>query len=251
MTKLSIDLNCDLGEGMPNDKALMAYISSANIACGYHAGDEDIMQRTIEYCLQHNVAIGAHPGFRDKENFGRTEMQLSNEQLYDLIAEQIVLMQKYCKAMQADLHHVKLHGALYNMTAKSEGMSEVVVQVIKDLNPNLIIYGLSGSTTIKQSKMAGLKVANEVFADRTYQDNGTLTPRTEKHALITDQETSLKQVMDMVKDKNVLSYTGKLIPLEVDTICLHGDGQHALPFTKAIYDFLTSNHIHIQAPQLD
>lgn len=251
MTELSIDLNCDLGEGMPNDKALMAYISSANIACGYHAGDEDTMQRAIEYCLQHKVAIGAHPGFRDKENFGRTEIQLSNEQLSDLIAEQIVLMQKYCKTMQADLHHIKLHGALYNMTAKSERMSEVVVQVIKDLNPNLIVYGLSGSTTIKQSKMAGLKVANEVFADRTYQDNGTLTPRTEKHALITDQKESLRQVMQMVKEKSVLSYSGKVIPLQVETICLHGDGTHALTFAKVIHEFLLSNHIYIQAPQID
>ncbi|GCC52657.1 LamB/YcsF family protein [Chryseotalea sanaruensis] len=251
MTKLSIDLNCDLGEGMPNDKELMTYISSANIACGYHAGDEDTMQRTIEYCLQHKVAIGAHPGFRDKENFGRTEIQLSNEQLYDLISEQIVLMQNYCKTMQADLHHIKLHGALYNMSAKSERMSEVVAQVIKDLNPNLIVYGLSGGTTITQSKMAGLKVANEVFADRTYQDNGTLTPRTEKHALISDQQASLQQVMDMVLHKKVLSNSGKEIQLEVDTICLHGDGAHALTFAKAIHAFLISNHIHIQAPQLD
>lgn len=251
MTKLSIDLNCDLGEGMPNDKALMNYISSANIACGYHAGDESTIQRTIEYCLQHKVAIGAHPGFRDRENFGRTEMNLADDELYDLIADQLVLIQKYCKTNEASLHHVKLHGALYNMSAKSERMSEVLVRVIKDLNPNVIVYGLSGSTTIAQSKLAGLQVANEVFADRTYQDNGTLTSRTEKYALITDQEASLKQVMDMVKDKKVLSYSGKVIPLQVETICLHGDGAHALPFAKAIHEFLLSNQIHIHAPQLD
>ncbi len=251
MTTLSIDLNCDLGEGMPNDKALMAYISSANIACGYHAGDESTIQRTIEYCLQHKVAIGAHPGFRDRENFGRTEMHLDDDELYDLIADQLVLIQKYCDVMQANLHHIKLHGALYNMSAKSQRMSEVLVRVIKDLNPNLIIYALSGSTTIAQAKRAGLKVANEVFADRTYQEDGTLTPRTARHALISDQRESLRQVMQMVKDKSVLSYTGKSIPLAVDTICLHGDGVHALPFAKAIHEFLLSNQIHIHAPQLD
>jgi 5-oxoprolinase (ATP-hydrolysing) subunit A len=251
MTTLSIDLNCDLGEGMPNDKALMTYISSANIACGYHAGDESTIQRTIEYCLQHKVAIGAHPGFRDRENFGRTEMHLADDELYDLIADQLVLVQKYCDAIQAKLHHIKLHGALYNMSAKSERMSEVLLRVIKDLNPNLILYALSGSTTITQAKLAGIKVANEVFADRTYQDDGALTPRTEKHALITDRETSLQQVMKMVKHKQVISYTGKSIPLAVDTICLHGDGEHALPFAKSIHNFLLSNQIYIQAPQLD
>lgn len=251
MTILSIDLNCDLGEGMPNDKALMTYITSANIACGYHAGDESTIQRTIEYCLEHKVAIGAHPGFRDRENFGRTEMHLADDELHDLIANQLVLIQKHCDAMQAKLHHIKLHGALYNMSAKSERMSAVLVRVIKDLNPNLIVYGLSGSTTIMLAKRAGLKVAHEVFADRTYQDDGTLTPRSEKHALITDRETSLQQVVKMVKHKQVISYTGKEIPLAVDTICLHGDGEHALSFAKNIHEFLMDNHIHIQAPQVD
>jgi 5-oxoprolinase (ATP-hydrolysing) subunit A len=251
MTTLSIDLNCDLGEGMPNDKALMTYISSANIACGYHAGDESTIQRTIEYCLEHNVAIGAHPGFRDRENFGRTEVHLADHELYDLIADQLVLIQKYCDVMKAKLHHIKLHGALYNMSAKSERMSAVLTCIIKDLNPNLIVYGLSGSTIITQAKLAGIKVANEVFADRTYQDDGTLTPRTSKHALISDQQESLQQVMKMVKDKNVLSYTGKSIPLAVDTICLHGDGEHALSFAKSIHEFLIDNHIHIQTPQVD
>lgn len=236
---------------MANDKALMSYISSANIACGYHAGDESTIQRTIEYCLEHQVAIGAHPGYQDKENFGRTEMKLSDQALYDLIATQVSLLQKHCKTFQAELHHVKLHGALYNMTAKSEAMSKVFIKVVQDLDSDLVVYGLSGSRTTDLAKHSGLQVASEVFADRAYQDDGSLTPRSEKHALITDQRESLQQVMNMVQHKKVLSYSGKSIALDVDTICLHGDGAHALPFAQTIHEFLTSHSIQIKAPYID
>ena len=249
MSKHSIDLNCDVGEGMPHDEALMKYMSSANIACGYHAGNETIMQRTIELCLKHQVAIGAHPGFRDKENFGRVEMSLSAAALQDLIAEQIHIIKKHCISHGVMLHHVKLHGALYNMAARSAEMSEVFARTVKAIDSSLIVYGLSGSHTILQASLQGLPIANEVFADRTYQADATLTPRTQANALIKNQQASLEQVILMVKHQKVKTVSGNEVPLTVDTICLHGDGEHAVSFAQIIKHFLEANNINIQTIQ--
>ncbi|MDW8332528.1 MAG: 5-oxoprolinase subunit PxpA, partial [Cyclobacteriaceae bacterium] len=163
-----IDLNCDLGEGMPWDEAVMPWISSANIACGFHAGDVDTIRKTIDLCLQHNVAIGAHPGFDDKPNFGRKEIQLEDDALYGLIQRQLELMQKICDEKKAKLHHVKLHGALYNMAARSRAISKVAVQAVKDFNDKLFFYGLSGSVMTEEARIAGLKAVEEAFADRAY-----------------------------------------------------------------------------------
>jgi len=242
-----IDLNCDMGEGLDNDALLMPFISSANIACGYHAGDEDMMKRTIELALQNDVAIGAHPGFADKENFGRTEMHLSNEEVYELVSTQIHLMKQLCDSFGASLHHVKPHGALYNMAAKDPALANSIAKAVKDSDSNLILYGLSGSHLISEAKNIGLATASEVFADRSYQDDGTLTPRSQPGALIEDEKISLQQVMQMVKEQTVTSINKKIIPISAETICIHGDGKHAVAFAKTIHQSLKENKIEIKA----
>ncbi|HEY3430036.1 MAG TPA: 5-oxoprolinase subunit PxpA [Cyclobacteriaceae bacterium] len=243
---MTIDLNCDMGEGMQHDAELMQYISSANIACGYHAGDEATMQKTVELCLKNNVAIGAHPGFDDKKNFGRTSMQLSDEDLYSLIQVQLKILNNICEKSKTRLHHVKPHGALYNMAAKDQGMSKVIAQSVKDFDASLVFYGLSNSFMISEAKSIGLKTANEVFADRSYQSDGSLTPRTEPNALITDTIKCLDQIRRMVKEGAVTSVDQKQISIQPQTICIHGDGDHAVEFAKAIHSMLLKESITIQ-----
>ncbi len=242
----TIDINCDLGEGFAHDATLMKFISSANIACGYHAGDKDTIKNTIELCLENGVAIGAHPGFNDKAHFGRTEMQLSDCELYDLVAEQITLMQATCKEMGAHLHHVKPHGALYNMAAKNATMSYIIAGVMKELNPHLILYGLSNSHLIAEAKALNLKTASEVFADRTYNEKGQLTPRSAPNAMIHKTEDSLMQVLNMIQHKRVIATDGTIVPLEAETICIHGDGDHAISFATSIYSAMHANNILIK-----
>ena len=242
----TIDINCDLGEGFSHDATLMKFISSANIACGYHAGDQDTIKNTIELCLENGIAIGAHPGFDDKANFGRTEMQLSDCELYDLVAEQITIMQTACKEMGAILHHVKPHGALYNMAAKNATMSYIIAGVMKELDPQLILYGLSNSYMITEAKALNIKTASEVFADRTYNAEGHLTPRSKPNAMIHRTEDALMQVLNMIQHKTVISTDGLLVPLEAETICIHGDGDQAVSFATSIYTTLNENNILIK-----
>lgn len=244
---MTIDINCDMGEGMLNDAAIMPYISSANIACGYHAGNESIMRHTIDLCLKHSVAIGAHPGFDDKENFGRKPIQLSAEELYHLVYKQLMIMEALCKEKHTRLHHVKLHGALYNMAAKDKSISKITAQAVKDFDPGLLFYGLSGSVMITEARSLGLKTANEVFADRTYQPDGTLTPRTHPQALFEHATDVVRQVEQIVKERGVTTLTGEIIPLNADTICIHGDGDHALEFAKHIHKFLLSMECRISS----
>jgi 5-oxoprolinase (ATP-hydrolysing) subunit A len=231
---MTIDLNCDMGEGMPNDAAILPYISSANIACGYHAGDEETIRRTIDLCLNYNVAIGAHPGFYDKPNFGRVPVHLSAEEIYQLIWNQLVTINDICKEKKARLHHVKPHGALYNMAAIDIQISAAIARAVLDFNPKLIVYGLSGSILIDVAKATGLKTANEVFADRTFQANGSLTSRTHEHALIDKVDECLDQVMQILTTNSVSTITGQVIPIKADTICIHGDGIQAQEFAQEI-----------------
>lgn len=247
---MTIDLNCDMGEGMPSDAAIMPYISSANIACGYHAGDEAIMRKTIDLCLKYNVAIGAHPGFNDKPNFGRVPVQLTSDELYQLVWKQLEIMDTICKEKQAKLHHVKPHGALYNMAAKDNAMSHTIAQAVKDFNADLIYYGLSGSAMISEARALGLKTLNEVFADRTYQNDGTLTPRSQVKALIEKSEDAINQVLQMLTENSVKTISGEVIPIWADTICIHGDGKHAGEFAGQLNNVLKQRGFRIFSPPL-
>lgn len=235
----SIDLNCDMGESfgawaMGNDGTLMNYISSANIACGFHAGDATIMRKTAIIAMQKGVAIGAHPGFPDLQGFGRRNMQLSAQEVYDICIYQIGAMLNIVKSLGAMLHHVKPHGALYNMAAKDDRLAQAIAQATKDSQSDLILYGLSGSLLISEAEKIGLQTASEVFADRTYRDDGSLTPRTQANAMIEDTDMAVNQVIRMIKEEVVVSTGGNIVAIKADTVCVHGDSTHAVAFVKAL-----------------
>jgi len=241
-----IDLNCDMGEGCGNDAAIMPFISSANIACGYHAGDEATIQQTIKCALQHNVAIGAHPGFDDKANFGRTEMVLGYNEVYSLVLQQIQIIQQYTLLYNTRLHHVKPHGALYNMAAKNIEMAAAIACAVKQAGDSLVLYGLNNSLLITEAQKLGLQTANEVFADRRYNNDGSLVSRQSKSALIEDDKEAISQVIKMIKKGHVVSVDGLPVPVHVQTICLHGDGLHAVAFVQKIHAALAANNIAVQ-----
>ncbi|HEX9508889.1 MAG TPA: 5-oxoprolinase subunit PxpA [Puia sp.] len=238
---LSIDLNCDMGEGMETDAAIFPFISSANIACGYHAGDADTMRRTVELALKHQVAIGAHPSYPDRDHFGRIDilgMTLSPEELPGILVDQLILLQAICDEFGVRLHHVKPHGALYNRAAKDAAVSALICRAIREFDPSLLLYGLSGSQLKKEADRLELSFVSEVFADRTYREDGSLTPRTEPGALIEDPEQAARQVLKMVGDPSILA----------ETVCLHGDGSHAAQFARMIHATLSEKGIEIRAP---
>jgi len=242
----TIDINCDLGEGIGNDELIMPYISSANIACGYHAGDENTMKQTVELCKRYNVAAGAHPSFPDRGNFGRTDMLLHPGEIYEMIIKQINSLEKIAAEADVPVHHVKPHGALYNMAARDKGLAPFVALALLDTNPKYILYGLSGSYLVKEAKNLGLKTASEVFADRTYKNDGSLISRNKPGALIESTDAAVTQVLQMIKEGTVTSVTGKKIPIVAETICIHGDSVHAVEFAKAIYNALKKEGIEIK-----
>ncbi len=243
----SIDLNCDLGEGAGNDELIMPYISSANIACGYHAGDEKTMWQTSELAAKYNVAIGAHPSFFDKKNFGRSEINLSPEEMYDLLIQQLMILDEIAGSFDVKLNHVKPHGALYNMSAKNSSLAKTIAKAIKDFDENLVLFGLSGSHSVSEAKAMGLQTASEVFADRTYQDDGTLTSRSQPNALIEDSDKAVQQALQIINEEVVTTITGKRIPIIAETICIHGDGKNAAEFAKQIHEALEKEKIKIRA----
>lgn len=242
-----IDINCDMGEGMDNDAALMPFISSANIACGYHAGNEETMQETVSLACRHNVSIGAHVSFLDKENFGRKEMELSPGTVYELVQQQLLLLQQIVKAHAASIKHVKPHGALYNMSARDGQLAHTIARAVYVFDPSLVLVGLSGSHSISEASKAGLQTASEVFSDRRYEENGSLRSRSLPGALLEDDDEVVKQVLQMVKKKTVIAITGKEIPVAAETICIHGDGEHAVAFAQTIYKNLKSQSIEIKS----
>jgi 5-oxoprolinase (ATP-hydrolysing) subunit A len=225
-----------MGEGMGNEKELMPFISSANIACGYHAGDAATIKEVINLCLQYNVNVGAHPSFFDKENFGRTTMQLSPQEIYTIVTDQLKIINTIAMECGATLHHVKPHGALYNMAAKDIVTAIAIANAVKDFDERLIYYGLSGSVMIAAAEKIGLQTANEIFADRAYQADGTLTPRTQPNALINDKAAMLHYVMQMINENKVTAITGEQIFIKAETICIHGDGEHVVEFAKTIHN---------------
>lgn len=247
-----IDINCDMGEAfgnysMPNDAMLFDYISSANIACGFHAGDACVMQDTVALAIQYNVAIGAHPGLPDLQGFGRREMNITPREAYQITLYQIGALAAFVKAAGAKLNHVKPHGALYNMAAKDLKLAQSIADAIYDFDPSLILYGLAGSQLMSAASGKGLQSASEVFADRTYQDDGSLTPRTQANAMISNETDVLAQAISMVKQQQVMSVHQKMIPLRADTLCIHGDGEHAVAFAKTIYQAFTGEGITLKA----
>lgn len=248
MHHLSIDINCDMGEGMGNESYVMPFISSANIACGGHAGNAESIKRTIEIAQKNKVAIGAHPSYNDRENFGRVSQFISVLELAELIADQYYQFEKIANQLGAPIHHVKLHGALYNDCAKDAGLSKIFIQTVQAINPDLIIYGLSGSHTIQQAKNFGQPFANEVFADHTYQNNGLLTPRYLDNAMIYDSQLASEQVMKMIFEKKVATIHEEDIPIEADTVCIHSEGINAIPIANHLYAILKQNNIEIKYP---
>ncbi|WP_293305644.1 5-oxoprolinase subunit PxpA [Pedobacter sp. UBA5917] len=249
-----IDLNCDMGEAfgnyaMPNDDKLMDYISSANIACGFHAGDPGVMQQTVALAVKKGVAIGSHPGLPDLQGFGRREMKISASEAYQLTLYQIGALSGFVKAAGGKLNHVKAHGALYNMAAKDTVLAKAIVQAVYDFDPNLILYALAGSKMISEAKEKGILTASEVFADRSYQDDGTLTPRIASNALIGSEEDAINQVLGFALKQEVNSVNGNRISVTAETVCLHGDGEHAVAFAKLISERLKKEGISIKAPK--
>ncbi len=245
---VSIDLNCDLGEGCGNDAELMKYISSANIGCGGHAGDADTMRRTVELALENNVAIGAHPGFNDRANFGRLAVDISREEIVDLITEQVNSLAKICGELGANIRHVKPHGALYNQSAKDPEIAAAIAEAVKQIDGGLILFGLSGSHSISEAERIGLRTASEVFADRTYQSDGSLTPRNEPNALITDARASIEQVLNMTKYGRVRTTDSIMLSIVAETICIHGDGQHPIDFARSVNKALADKGFSVEGP---
>lgn len=248
-----IDLNCDMGEAfgnypMPADEMLMNYISSASIACGFHAGDPQVMQQTVLLAAKKGVAIGAHPGLPDLQGFGRREIKITPREAYQMVLYQVGALHGFVKAAGEKLNHVKPHGALYNMAARDSGLADAVAKAVYDFDPGLILFALAGSEMISAAQNAGLRYASEVFADRSYQDDGSLTPRAQPGAIITDDRQAVTQALLMVDSQQVMSAAGNVIPVKADTLCLHGDGLHAVEFARNIRESLIKSGTVIQAP---
>lgn len=247
-----VDLNCDLGESfgaysIGMDEAILPFVTSANIACGFHAGDPGVMRKTVQLALANKVAIGAHPGLPDLIGFGRREMAVSPQEAYDMVLYQIGALKAFVQAEGGSLQHVKPHGALYNMAAKNEALAEAIAQAVYQADAGLILFGLSGSELVKAGERVGLRTAHEVFADRTYQQDGSLTPRRQPDALIHKQEEAAAQVVRMVAEGKVLTRQGTDAVIKADTVCIHGDGAEALAFARRIRTVLEESGISVQA----
>ncbi|HXM80740.1 MAG TPA: 5-oxoprolinase subunit PxpA [Burkholderiales bacterium] len=247
----TIDLNCDMGESygawkMGADEEVMPHISSANIACGFHGGDPATIRRTVRLALDHGVAIGAHPSLPDLQGFGRRVMKIKPQEMYDLVVYQAGAVEAFARAAGAKLHHVKCHGALYNMAATDEALSEAMVRAARDLG--VMLYVLSNSKNFEVAQKAGIRVAGEVFADRGYSDDGTLAPRELPGGMIEDAAQAVKQALAMIEQGYVTSLSGKRVAVAADTLCLHGDQPGAVAFAKALRKAFSEKGILIAAP---
>lgn len=248
----SIDVNCDMGESygawkMGADAQVMPFITSANIACGFHGGDPATIRKTVRLAVEHGVAIGAHPSLPDLQGFGRRAMKISPQDMYDLVVYQAGAVEAFARAAGGRLHHIKCHGALYNMAAVDEGLSDAMARAAKDLG-NVMLYVLSKSKTFEIAKRAGLPVAGEVFADRGYSDDGTLAPRDKPGGMIEDAQKAVKQALAMVEEGYVTSLSGKRVPVAADTLCLHGDQPGAVAFATEIRRVFAEKTIQVKAP---
>ncbi|CAM6244491.1 5-oxoprolinase subunit PxpA [Citrobacter sedlakii] len=244
---MKIDLNADLGEGCASDAELLTLVSSANIACGFHAGDAQTMLSSVRNALKNGVAIGAHPSFPDRENFGRTAMTLPPETVYAQTLYQVGALAAIAKAEGGVLRHVKPHGMLYNQAAKDPQLADAIAKAVHACDPALVLVGLAGSELIRAGERYGLVTRQEVFADRGYQPDGSLVPRSQPGALIDDEEQSLAQTLGMVESGRVQSVTGVWASVVAQTVCIHGDGEHALAFARRLREAFTTRGIHITA----
>jgi len=240
-----IDFNCDLGEGCGDDAAIIPLITSASIACGGHAGDEATMRATLCLCLEHGIAAGAHPSYPDRAGFGRQEMALAPEAVLATVREQILRLVDAAAAEGTRLSHVKPHGALYNVAARDRAVAEAIANAVAGIDPELMLFGLSGSQLTAAAEAAGLRAVHEVFAERRYEADGSLTPRSRDDAVIQDLDEAIAQVRGFVRDGSVVARTGERIALRADTLCLHGDRPDAAQFAKAIHDALLADRVRI------
>lgn len=247
---MKVDLNCDLGEAFGNysfggDDQIIPLITSANIACGFHAGDQYVMNQTVELAKANGVGIGAHPGLPDLQGFGRRNMDLSPKEIYDIVIYQLGALSGFCNVHQVKINHVKPHGALYQMGARDKAIAHAIAQAVYDFDESLIYVGLSNTLLVTEAQAVGLTTASEVFADRRYEDDGQLVSRKESDALITDTEEAIEQVVKMVKSQKVITKNNKEIDIQADTICVHGDGEHALEFVTKIRERLSKEGVSI------
>ena len=238
-----INLNCDLGEGAGADGIIIPHINSANIACGFHAGDANIMADTLRLCKEHRTGAGAHPGYPDKENFGRTKMELTAEEIYNIKLYQLGALGAMAKSEGVKLEHVKAHGAMYNAAAKNRALADAIAAAVYDYDKDLILLALSGSEMINAAKAAGLRYASEVFADRAYEADGTLRSRGLDGAMIEDENEAVDRVIRMAQFGKVKAFTGENIDIEAHSVCVHGDGPKAIEFVKKLNTAFRDNHI--------
>ncbi|WP_153732127.1 5-oxoprolinase subunit PxpA [Sporosarcina obsidiansis] len=247
---VKVDVNSDLGESfgrytLGEQEEILKYVTSANVACGFHAGDPSVMRETVKLAIDNGVRIGAHPGLPDLVGFGRRDMNITPQEAYDMVVYQIGALQAFLAVHNEPMQHVKPHGALYQMASKDKEIAQAIAQAVYDVSPSLVLFGLANSELTKAGETIGLVTAHEVFADRTYQSNGMLTSRAQEDAMITDQEQSAKQVIQMVKEGKVISQQNTEVLLQADTICIHGDGENAVEFAKYITDSLKKQDIDI------
>lgn len=242
-----VDLNADLGEGCASDSDLLTLVSSANIACGFHAGDAQTMLTCVREALKNGVAVGAHPGFPDRENFGRTAMQLPPETVYAQTLYQIGALATIVQAEGGRMRHVKPHGMLYNQAAKDAVLADAIARAVHACDPDLILVGLAGSELIRAGQRLGLATREEVFADRGYQADGSLVPRSQPGAMIEDEEQALAQTLMMIAEGRVQSIDGDWASVNAQTVCLHGDGEHALAFARRLRSAFEAGSISIRS----
>lgn len=242
---MKVDLNADLGEGCANDRDLLQLVSSANIACGFHAGDAQTMRQSVLWALEFGVAIGAHPSFPDRENFGRTRMQLPAETVYDQMIYQIGALQAIARSEGGKLVHVKPHGMLYNQAAQEPELADAIARAVKAVDPALVLVGLANSESIRAGKALGLTTREEVFADRGYQADGSLVPRSQPGALIDSDQQAIEQTLSMIQQGKVKSLSGEWVNVNADTVCLHGDGAHAMAFAAQLRQAFKQQQIQV------
>ena len=248
---MEININCDLGESSKlhsaeNDPLLLKIVNSANIACGYHAGDKPTMEKTIEISKKNNVSIGAHPSFNDPENFGRKRLNLPSSEITKLIVDQINILSGVANKMGVKVTHVKPHGALNNMACENYELAKVISESIMKVNKELIFLVPTGSQMEKAGIKLEMKIAAEIFADRNYEDDGNLVSRSKSNAMITDPEVAKKHVVKMVQNQTINCYSGKQIPCEIDAICIHGDGSSAVNTAKQIKEGLIKSGVTLK-----